>query len=177
MNTPDATTATNPTRASENVGKRLLTLIDRLNARSDISLGELAEGMEVPVGEMEPRHNGYSTSVSIDEDWLYTLELWQETSSSPWASIVFQFDHADLHEYADFAPVCGMKFDDYRQAFKTRGFPEKFDYDGAGRLLAANYTADNFFIIVKPGMKNPGDDKTNPSCVRRIELMNRKSGG
>ncbi len=90
---------------------------------------------------------------------------------------MIQFDHADMHEYADFAPVCGMMFDDYRQAFKISRFPEKFDYDGAGRLLAANYTADNFFIIVKPGMKSSGDDKVYPSCVRRIELMNRKRGG
>ncbi len=96
--------------------------------------------MDVPVVEMEPRHNGYSAALPLSESWLYALELWHETASSPWASIVLKFDNA-------------------------------------GRLLAANYTAYNFFIVVKPGLKNGQDDKANPSCVQRIELMNRKNGG
>lgn len=177
MNTPDATTATNPTLTSEAVGKRFLSLIDRLNANGDITLGQLAEAMNVPVAQMEPRHNGYSAALPLSESWLYALELWQETASSPWASIVLKFDNADYHEYADFAAVCGMTLREYQDAFKTRGFQEKLDVDNAGRLLAANYTADNFFIVVKPGLKNGQDDRANPSCVQRIELMNRKNGG
>lgn len=177
MNTPDVAAANSPSATSEAVGKRFLNLMDRLNAHGDISLGQIAEAMDVPVAKMQPRHNGYSAAVPIDENWLYALDMWQETAAGPWASIVLQFDHADDHEYADFGPVCGMTLRDYQDAFKARGFQEKLDVDQAGRLLAANYTANNFFVIVKPGLKDDQDGKRNPSCIRRIELMNRKSGG
>ncbi len=50
MNNSDATMATNPAEAAENVGKRLLTLIDQLNASNGISLGQLAEVMGGPSG-------------------------------------------------------------------------------------------------------------------------------
>lgn len=177
MNTLDATTATNPLLTSEAVGRRVLSLIDRLNANGDITLGQLAEAMDVPVAEMEPRHHVYSAALPLNEKWLCALGLWQETASSPWASIILKFDNADHHEYADFAAVCGMTLREYQDAFKTCGFQEKLDVDNAGRLLAASYTADNFFIVVKPGLKDGQDDKVNPSCVQRNELMNRKNGG
>ncbi|MGH8080283.1 MAG: hypothetical protein ACREP7_06890 [Lysobacter sp.] len=177
MSTSNAASTVNPTATAEQVGKRFLKLIDRLNVRGNISLGQLAEAMEVPVGQMEPRHNGYSAALPIGEGWLYALDLWQDTASSPWASIILQFDNEELHEYADFAPICGMPFAKYRDAFKASGYQEKLDYGDAGKLLAANYVADNFFVIVKFGLKNAEDDKSHPSCVRRIELMNRKAGG
>ncbi|MBL8262224.1 MAG: hypothetical protein JNM58_07360 [Xanthomonadaceae bacterium] len=174
MTTPD--TATPATIAAEDAGKRFLKLIERLNAGESLALGALAEAMDVPVAEMEPRHNGFSAAVSLDDHWSYALELWQDSPSAPWAAINLQFDHADDHEYADFSLVCGMTLAAYREAFKASGYPEKLDHDASGRLLAASYATDRMFIILKPGMKG-ADDKSNPSCVRRIELMNRANGG
>lgn len=169
-------TATPATLAAEDAGKRFLKLIERLNAGDALSLGALAEIMGVPVAQMEPRHNGFSAAVAIDEHWFYALELWQESASGPWAAINLQFDHADDHEYADYSPVCSMTLAAYREAFKASGYPEKLDHDASGRLLAASYTTERMFIILKPGMKS-ADDKSAPSCVRRIELMNRANGG
>lgn len=173
----DSATATNPLLASRAVGARFLKVIDRLNADPHISLGELSEAMAIPASQMLPRHNGYSAAVPMGGDWQYTLQLWQETVPGPWASIVLQFDDAELHEYADLAPVCGMALKDYRDAFKARGFDERLDRDDAGRLLAASYTADHLFILLQPGMTNAVDDGAHPVCIRRIELVNRKGGG
>lgn len=173
----DSATATNPLLASRAVGARFLKVIDRLNADPDISLGELSEAMEIPVGQMSPRHNGHSAAIPMGGDWEYTLQWWQATSPGPWASIVLQFDNAELHEYADFSPVCGIALKQYRDAFLARGFNERLDRDDAGRLLAANYTADHLFILLQPGMKNAVDDGPHPVCIRRIELVNRKNGG
>jgi hypothetical protein len=169
-------TATPATLAAEDAGKRFLKLIERLNAGDAPSLGELAEIMGIPVAQMEPRHNGFSAAVAIDDHWSYALELWQDSASGPWVAINLQFDHADDHEYADFSLVCGMTLAAYGEVFKASGYLEKLDHDASGRLLAASYATDRMFIILKPGMKS-ADDKSTPSCVRRIELMNRANGG
>ncbi len=177
MTTPDTAAATNPTLAAEHTGKRFLKLIERLNAGESLALGALAEAMGVPVAEMEPRHNGFSAAVPLDDHWSYALELWQDSASAPWAAINLQFDHADDHEYADFSPVCGMSLAAYREAFRASGYAEKIDRDTDGRLLAVSYATDRMFIVLMPGMKASDQDKSNPSCVRRIELMNRANGG
>lgn len=177
MTTPDTAAATNPTLAAELAGKRFLKLIERLNAGEPLALGALAEAMDVPVAEMEPRHNGFSAVVSLGDQWSYALELWQDSPSAPWAAINLQFDHADDHEYADFSSVCGMSLAAYREAFRASGYAEKIDRDTDGRLLAVSYATDRMFIVLKPGMKASDQDKSNPSCVHRIELMNRAAGG
>lgn len=176
MITPDNAAASSATLVAEDAGKRFLKLIERLNAGDALSLGALAEIMGIPVAQMEPRHNGFSAAVAIDDHWSYALELWQESASGPWAAINLQFDHADDREYADFSPVCGMTLAAYRETFKASGYSEKLDHDASGRLLAASYATDRMFIILKPGMKS-ADDKSTPSCIRRIELMNRANGG
>lgn len=172
-----ASAQVNPAAIASAAGARLLKLIDRLNTNPDISLGELSEAMEIPVGQMSPRHNGYTAAIPMGGDWEYTLQWWQATAPGPWVSIVLQFDNAELHEYADFSPVCGMALEQYRDALLARGFNERLDRDDAGRLLAANYTADHVFILLQPGMKNAVDDGTHPVCIRRIELVNRKNKG
>lgn len=176
MTTPDTAAATNPTLAAELAGKRFLKLIERLNAGESLALGALAEAMDVPVAEMEPRHNGFSAAVSLDDHWSYALELWQDSPSAPWAAINLQFDHAVDHEYADFSAVCGMSLAAYREVFRGAGYAEKIDRDTDGRLLAVSYATDRMFIVLMPGMKASDLDKSTPSCVRRIELMNRASG-
>lgn len=170
MPTPDA--ATPATIAAEDAGKRFLKLIERLNAGDAPSLGALAEIMGIPVAQMEPRHYGYSAMVPIDDHWFYALELWQDASSEPWTAVTLQLDHADDHEYADFAPVCAMSLAAYRKVFKASGYSETLDRDQSGELLSVSYPTDRMFILLTPGMKR-SDQASSPSCVRRIELMNR----
>lgn len=172
----DADPATEPALRPEDVGQRFLKLIERLHAREPLSLGAFAEAMGVPVAWMEPRHNGFSTSVAIDDRWSYALELWQESASGPWVAINLQFDHADDHEHADFSPVCGISLAAYREAFKASGYSEALDRDASGGLLAVAYATDRMFIVLTPGMK-VSDEASSPSCVRRIELMNQAKPG
>jgi hypothetical protein len=165
MNTPDATTATNPTLTAEDVGKRFLKLIGTLRSPDDLDEALVKQIMGLT---LKPSAMGSLINQPLTGDWVYVLYLVPESPGRKKGVILEFINKADRG--ADMSPVCGLNFEGYHNALKEMGYQEQMQYDEIGRLTHIVYRKDDFLIGLTPELKSFSDGKAYPTCVQRIGL-------
>ena len=119
--------ATDAPITAEDIGHRVLKLIDSLHSAQDLSPEhiERVTGIQVEINEDDPGIYGFGGKLTAD--WSYSLVSSPDRLGEKPTSLRFSFDdtHRDRANPASLAPICKMRFDDYRQALVSAGFTAK----------------------------------------------------
>lgn len=122
--TAEAATAaeTAPLNAQE-VGKRVLTLIENVRSTRDISPEIIEKHIGTKVHVNPDDDNDYGVSGKLTEQWYYGLRSMSAEPGQKPNRLLFQFND-QTHADADMTPVC-IAFEDYNQALTAAGFTAK----------------------------------------------------
>ena len=171
MNTPDATSANNPTLTADEAGKRFLKLLGEVKSKSDLTVEHVQAAMGLTLKDSP---NGPFYTQPLGGDWLYIISLKHETP--PGQSVALSLEFMDEAErFADMSSICGLTFEDYHNALKAMGYQDDFQYDQingeVGRLIGVRYIKEGLSISITPEVKRFENGKIYPTCVRRIGLL------
>lgn len=119
--------ATEAPITAEDIGHRVLKLIDSLHSAQDLSPEHIERitGIHVEINEDDPGIYGFGGTLTAD--WSYRLVSSPDRLGETPTSLRFSFDDTqrDRATPAGLAPICEMGFDDYRQALVSAGFTAK----------------------------------------------------
>lgn len=114
-------TATVPPITAEDIGRRVLMLIDSLHSAQDLAPEriEQATGMSVELNDDDP--NIYGFGGKLTEQWSYSLVSTPDKLGEKPSSVQFSFDDTSRGQ-ADRTPICTPDFDGYSKALTAAGF-------------------------------------------------------
>ncbi len=114
-------TASVPPVTAEDIGRRVLKLIDSLHSASDLAPEriEQATGLRVDINDEDP--NIYGFGGKLTDAWSYSLVSTPDKLGEKPSSLKFSFDDTS-REQADPAPICALDFDAYSKALAAAGF-------------------------------------------------------
>lgn len=116
--------ATETAITAEDIGHRVLRLIDSLHSAQDLAPGHIERitGIAVEINEDDPGIYGFGGKLTAD--WSYSLVSSPDRLGETPTSLRFSFDDTsrDGADPANPAPICETRFDDYTQALVSAGF-------------------------------------------------------
>jgi hypothetical protein len=121
--------ATVPPITAEDIGRRVLKLIDSLRDAQDLAPERIEQvmGLRVEINDENP--NIYGVGGKLTEDWSYSLESSPDRLDEKPTSLRFSFDNSRRDVAGDASAVpaalCGMRFEDYSKAMQAAGFTAK----------------------------------------------------
>lgn len=110
---------------AEEIGRRVLKLIDSIRSARDLAPEHIAQqtGLEVERNANDPHLYGFGGS--LGEDWMYNLVSTPQRQGEAPTSLRFSFDDQTDGGNGDPAEICGLDFQDYRAALTAAGFDFK----------------------------------------------------
>jgi hypothetical protein len=121
--TAEATISENAALSAQEVGKRVLALIENVRSKQDISPEVIEKHTGLPIQVNPEDGNDYGVSGKLTEQWYYGLRSMSGTPGEKPNRLLFQFND-QTHSDADMSPVC-IAFEDYSQALTAAGFTPK----------------------------------------------------
>ncbi|MCL1561534.1 hypothetical protein [Xanthomonas nasturtii] len=129
--------AANPTLSAEEIGKRLLRLIEGLKSRDEISLERIRDVMGIAL-KLEPGALGAGfPSGDLGGGWRYVFDYFPESSSSS-KGVKLTFVNT-ANRFADMSAVCSLDFAYYDQSLKSMGFVSSPTHGPIGQLEDLHY--------------------------------------
>ena len=114
-----------PDLTSEEMGRRMLKLIDSLTSFDELSLERVREVTRLPLYDIpETTSHGFGMHLPAS-GWRYVFAYYNNPKSPDLKNISYNF--INKNEAADMAPVCTMDYDAYVTALKGMGFQERED--------------------------------------------------
>jgi hypothetical protein len=113
--------ATDAPITAEDIGHRVLKLIDSLHSAQDIAPERIEKATGIKVEFNDEDRNIYGFGGKLTDQWSYSLVSTPDKLGEKPNSLRFSFDDT-TRDHADPAPVCTLKFDDYSQAMTAAGF-------------------------------------------------------
>jgi len=123
-----------PHLSAEEVGKRFLKMIGKLNSPEELGLEFVQKEMGVPYMKPTPESRGFHYfSEPLEKGWQYTVEYYEgdpalKRSTTLW----FGHDEGISDEMPE--SVCKLDFEDYDKALKAMGFFGEAEYGEFGEL-------------------------------------------
>jgi hypothetical protein len=114
-------TATAPPVTAEDIGRRVLKLIDSLHSAQDIAPERIQQATGLPVEFNDEDPNIYGFGGKLTEQWSYSLVSTPDKLGEKPSSLRFSFDDTS-RQHADPAPICVPDFDAYSKALTAAGF-------------------------------------------------------
>jgi hypothetical protein len=157
----NASTNTAPMTA-EDVGKRVLDLINTIKTTNDISREniERATGLKLNVNPDNP--NEYGTGGKITDTWFYNIGGRLDSKSGKSNRLTFSFDD-QTNNHADMTPVCGLDFNAYSKRLNEIGFQSSPVRGEHNRLSYWNFSRGD--ISVQVYIRGESNEKVNHDCV------------
>lgn len=175
VNPPSATTtpqasAPNPQEqtmtaslTAEDIGHRVLKLIDTIHSVDDISPKQIEKTMGIKVELNATDPNEYGFGGKLTDDWSYGFgSLTDPTGAKP-TRLLLSFDD-QTHNRADMAPICKLDYDGYSKFLTDAGFKKSPIYADHGRLSFVNFTRGRVAVEIKP------DGDGNHTCVSMLTI-------
>lgn len=157
----NASTNTMPMTAEE-IGKRVLDLINTIKDASDISPEniERATGLKINVNPENP--NEYGAGGKITDTWFYNIGGSSNSKSGKSNRLTFSFDD-QTNNYADMTPICNMDFEAYSKRLNEIGFQSSPVRGEHNRLSYWNFSRGE--ITVQVYIRGESNEKVNHDCV------------
>lgn len=118
--TTTVSTADHPAPSAQEIGKRVLTLIQNIHGAGDIAPDNIEKqtGMRVRVNPDDP--NDYGVTGKLTDVWYYGLRTMSADPGQKPNRLLFQFNDQS-NTGADMTPVC-VDFDEYHKVLTEAGF-------------------------------------------------------
>jgi hypothetical protein len=114
-----------PDLTPEEMGRRMLKLIDSLASFDELSLERVQEVMRLPLHEM-PSGTSHAFGMHLPaSDWYYAFDYYDHPQLSESKNITYEF--LGKNETVDMGPVCAMDYGAYVMALTSMGFQERED--------------------------------------------------
>jgi hypothetical protein len=114
-----------PDLTPEEMGRRMLKLIDSLTSFDELSLERVREVMRLPLYEM-PSGTSHAFGMHLPaSDWYYVFSHYDHRELAESKNISYKF--LGKSETADMGPVCAIDYGAYVTALETMGFRERED--------------------------------------------------
>lgn len=149
---------------AQEIGKRVLALIENIRNRQDISPELIEKHTGLPVRINPDDRNDYGVSGKLTDEWYYGLRSMSAEPGQAPNRLLFQFND-QTHADADMSPVC-VAFEDYDRALTSAGF--------TGRRLRNRLDTQDYWdfsrgdIGVTVYVRGKHDPKDAQTCVSMV---------
>ncbi len=109
------------TITAEEIGRRVLKLIDGLRSAEDLAPERIEQATGIKVEFNDDDRNVYGFGGRLTDEWSYSLVSTPDKLGEKPSSLRFSFDDV-TRDRADPTPVCALRFEDYSQALTAAGF-------------------------------------------------------
>ena len=114
-----------PDFTPEELGRRMLKLIDSLTSFDELSLARVQEVMRLPLHEM-PSGTSHAFGMHLPaSDWYYVFDYDDNPRDPDYKGVTYRFNNKK--ESVDMGPVCAMDYGVYVTALQRMGFQERED--------------------------------------------------
>ena len=164
-------TANVPPITAEDIGRRVLKLIDSLHSAQDFAPEhiEQATGMRVALNSDDPNDddpNIYGFGGKLTEEWSYSLVSTPDRLGEKPTSLRFSFDDTSRRQ-ADPTPICKLRFEDYSKALTASGFTVK-PMQGYQGIEGWHFVRDNIGVMAYTHGK--ADPAAGPACISSLAI-------
>lgn len=150
--------------SAQDVGKRVLALIEHVRNRQDISPETIERHTGLKVSVNPDDRNDYGVTGKLTDQWYYGLRSMSAEPGETPNRLMFQFND-QTHADADMSPVC-VPFEDYNQALTSAGFTAKRQRN---RLNTEDYwDFSRGDIGVSVYVRGKSDPKDAQTCVSML---------
>jgi hypothetical protein len=181
-----------PDLTPEEMGRRMLKLIDSLTSFDELSLERVQEVMRLPLYDIpDATSHGFGMYLPTS-GWYYVLSYYDHPQLSESKNVSYRFHNKT--EVVDMGPVCAMDYGAYVTALKSMGFREREDlarYDALHpyprrneqtgqlepsppefrRLPVYFFTRNNVVVQIIPRREaDVPDEKLRHACVEKIDV-------
>lgn len=167
-NAPGPSTAMTTTQAlspAEDIGRRVLKLIDSIRGPEQIAPAHIEHvtGHKVETNPDDP--NEYGFGGRIDDQWSYNLVSLTEANGTRPRRLMFSFEDQS-RGLADMGPVCALDVDDYSASLQAAGFSMRESRGRHERLDYLEFTREGVTVQIHPR----GENDANPThlCVSQL---------
>ena len=182
-----------PDLTPEEMGRRMLKLIDSLKSFDELSLERVREVMRLPLHKM-PSGTSHAFGMHLPvSDWYYVFDYDNDPQAPDSKGVLYRFNNKK--ESVDMGPVCAMDYGAYVTALQGMGFQERenlaqFDAlhpyprrnERTGlledpppqfrRLPVYFFTRDNVVVqIMRRREADVPDEKLRHACAESITAM------
>lgn len=179
VNKPSATTkpqasASNPQEqtmtsslTAEEVGHRVLKLIDGIHSIDDISPEHIEKvfGMKLVVNPSDPNDYGYDGQLT--DAWSYSFGSVTDSKGGKPTQLRLSFND-QTRKGADMTAICGLDLDAYAKNLTAAGFKSSPYYAEHGRLISWDFSRGK--VAVKINVRGESDAKATHNCVSILTL-------
>ncbi|MGJ7902117.1 MULTISPECIES: hypothetical protein [unclassified Lysobacter] len=158
-----------PEITPEEMGRRLLKLVDGLKTIEELTLDRVLEQTKLPL-RYAPDGRAYVFGLYLpDSGWHYALSYFEDAEAK---LKTVRYDFANpANEQADMTPVCGLSFDDYADSLKKIGFTMTTSHDEIGRAIDYSFYRPEVQVIVTERRERIASEGALPrSCVKSVAI-------
>lgn len=160
-------TAAESSLTAEEIGHRVLTLINTIHTVDDISPAHIEKvvGVKVEFNATDP--NEYGFGGKLTKEWSYGFGSLTDPGGAKPTQLELSFDD-QTHDNADIAPICGLDMDGYKKILMRAGFTASPYYGEHGRHLGWNLSRDAVSVTLYS--QGESNSKVAHDCVLMLEL-------
>jgi len=148
---------------AEEIGHRVLKLIDTIHTIDDISPAHIEKviGVKVQFNAEDP--NEYGFGGKLTDEWSYGFGSLTDATGAKPTRLMLSFDD-QTHNNADITPICKLDYDGYSKFLTDAGFKKSPNYAEHGRVSFFNFLRGSVSVDIDPR----GDD--GRSCVSKLTI-------
>lgn len=163
----DTAATPSPTLSAEDIGRRVIKLVQNLRTVDDISPVQLERqmGIKVQIRKEDPYRYGFGGP--IEGSWVYDMEAAPVKPGETARRLEFSIGDRSPEGKADLTPVCTLSFNDYRDAFVAAGYSVKRIVIGRNND-PWRFTRDG--VTVTAWMQRYADPEKTRACVRTLDI-------
>ena len=164
MSSNSTTESDTPALSAQDIGKRVLALIEHIRNSQDISpdIIEQHTGLQVRVNPAD--HDDYGVSGKLTDTWYYGLRSMSAEPGHKPNRLLFQFND-QTHADADMSPIC-VAFEVYNQALTAAGFTGKRMRNRLGTEDYWDFSRGDVGVTVY--VRGTQDPKDAQACVSMV---------
>jgi hypothetical protein len=151
---------------AEEIGHRVLKLIDSIHTADDISPTHIEKVMGVKVQFNEKDPNDYGFGGKLTDEWSYDFGSLNDSPGEKPTRLMLSFED-QTHKNADVTPICKLDYDAYSKFLTDSGFKKSTNYAEHGRILSFTFTREPVSVEIS----TTGDSKRVCVSMLTIDVM------
>ncbi len=163
---PQETTQPSPHLTAEQISRRILSLINSLHTRADLTPAAVENIVSVKVDTSPKNHNEWGFSGKLTDVWSYDFDTVGDAADAHPYRLEFIFRDQPRGNATDMTAVCGLDFDEYTRILTGAGFKSSPYHGEHGRLIYWEFLRDA--VSVKISIRGESDARTDHLCVSML---------
>lgn len=156
-----------PKLTAEDVGQRVLKLIDSIHSADDIAPANLEKAMGMKVEFNEENPNLYGFGDDLTDTWSYNLLTISGSDKNKPTELIFSFNDR-TGSASDMTAVCAMGFDDYARALVAAGFKASDHVGEHGLVVSTDFTRGS--VTVRVSVDRESEANPERGCVSLMTI-------